>query len=81
MLNVIGFKYLESKAIYEKVNEKVEKWTKILYFVLTVITLPGVMLPNCLTSCFLYFTTDLGNEAFRTSFPIWFVYNPTFYMN
>lgn len=73
LLNVSGFENSSSKAIYEEVNQKVEKWTKILYFVLMNVSLPGIMMPNFVISYFLYFSTDLEVEAFRFPFPIWFV--------
>ena len=69
--NVSGCEYPDSKAIYERVNEKNEKWTKILDFVLLRVTLPGVIMPNFIISYFLYFATDLGSESFRFPFPKW----------
>lgn len=78
--NVSGYKNSESKKIYEKINERIEKWTKILYFVWMRGTFPGTMLPNCIISYFLYFATDLGSNAFRLPFPIWFVKNLSFSM-
>lgn len=60
-----------SREIYEKINKKVEKWTEVLYFGLFKVTVPAALLPNCLWSFYIYFSTDLGRDAFNVPFPIW----------
>lgn len=60
-----------SKTHYEKVNEKIEKLSGKLYFALVKISLPAFVLPDFIVSFFLYFSTDLGNQAFKLPFPTW----------
>lgn len=60
-----------SKRIYDETNEKIEKFTKTIYFVYIRLTIPGVVLPTAIISYFNYFTTDMGNDAFRLPFPDW----------
>ena len=70
-----GVKYSKSKVIYEEVDERAEKWIKRFHFLLMRLTLPATMLPNGIISYVLYFATDLGSDAFRLPFPIWFAHN------
>lgn len=54
-----------------KSNLIAEKWSKIAYFFLVRVSLPGLLMPEALFSFYQYFTTDLGNEAFELSLPMW----------
>lgn len=65
------------KIIYEKTNKTAEKLCKIIYFICAKVSIPGSVLPKALACFFIYFTTDLGNEAFELPMPLWLVY----YMN
>lgn len=58
-----------AKRIHVKINEKVEKWSKIFYFVFVIVTLPGIVMPNFLITLFNYFVTDSGENAFLLPFP------------
>lgn len=65
----------KSKQIFADANEKIENFTKFIFFVSIKMTFPGVMLPTFVISYLNYFTTDLGGEAFTLAFPIWYVWN------
>lgn len=67
----VGLENAFAKLHYEKVNEKIEYQSKILYIALFQITIPGLLMPNLILSFFLYFSTDLGPNAFQLAFPIW----------
>lgn len=54
-------------------NEKIEKFTHNMYFILVKITAPGLMIPNLIIGYFNYFTTDLGSEAFHLPYMEWYV--------
>lgn len=54
-----------SRCAYHKINETIEKWTKIIHFILIqVVTICGIILVISLPY-YLYFTTDIGNDALR----------------
>lgn len=51
--------------------EQVEKWNKILAFIsIKMMPLAGV-LSRAIPSFFLFYFTDLGNEAFQLPAPMW----------
>lgn len=56
------------QLIYNKLNEKIEQFSKIIYFIFVHCTLFGVLMPNFLITFFVYFTTDLGSDAFQLPF-------------
>lgn len=70
----IGQKCLESRALYEKANNLLEKLSKIIHFI--VVGTSGVLLvvPKAIISYLKYFTTNLGSEAFELSLLIWLVF-------
>lgn len=60
---------LLARPIYEKVNEKVEKWSHIFNFVFVKLTLPANVIPSIVFTTVHYFATDLGDNAFLLPFP------------
>ncbi|XP_031626848.1 uncharacterized protein LOC116343092 [Contarinia nasturtii] len=60
-----------SQAIYEEANEKAEKWTKLIEFLMMKLTLFGITTPFLVLCYYLYFATDLENESFRLPFLMW----------
>lgn len=58
-------------AIYKKTNEIVEKISEIADFIMVKVSLPGFILPKAIYCYLQYFATDLGNEAFELSLPMW----------
>lgn len=67
----VGLNNPTSNRIYDEMNEKVEKQTKLLFFMLFKVTVPISLMPNVIVSIYSYFSSDSGSEAFRLSFPIW----------
>lgn len=57
--------------MYEKTNRQIEVVSKITHFVMVKISAPLFVLPKALLCYFLYFTTDLGSNAFELSIPTW----------
>lgn len=68
---ILGSKNPPSKVLYDKTNGKIEKWSKILYFLMVKLTPMSWLLPKVIISLFLYFTTDLGNDALELPSPMW----------
>lgn len=60
-----------SKTKYDKINQKIEKWCKIIDFVTVKVSPPTVILPKLTISFFNYLTTDAGNDAFELPNPMW----------
>lgn len=66
-----GLQNEASKAIYVEVNDRIEKWSQIVHFVLVNVSIPFLILPKYLVSFYLYYTTDMGNDAFELPLPMW----------
>lgn len=56
------------QAIYGKLNERIEQFSKRFYFIYVQCTSVGVVMPVFLSTLFVYFTTDLGRDAFQLPF-------------
>lgn len=69
--STLGSKHPSSRAIYIETNRKVEKLSEIADFIMVRVSLPGFILPKAVFCYFQYFTTDLGNDAFQLSLPMW----------
>lgn len=67
----IGLESSKMKALYEKTNQRVEKYSRIGAFVTVCVIVPSFMLPKAIVSFFMYFTSDVGNDAFNLPVPIW----------
>lgn len=58
--------------MYEKTNRQIEKSTEIITFVLVKL-LPGFWISmKVIVSYFMYFTTDLRNDAFELPIEMWY---------
>lgn len=62
----------QSKQTYLKLDKNIEKWTGVFYFIGVKVTLASTLVSPFI-SVYLYFTNDLGTEAFGLPFPIWCV--------
>lgn len=60
-----------SKTKYGVINHKIEKWYKIIDIVTVKVSPPTIFLPKLIIGYFNYFTTDLGNAAFKLPNPMW----------
>lgn len=69
--NILGSQNPASKIIYVKIIEKVEKWSRFIHIVLLYVTVPSFVLPKYVVSFYLFYTTDLGNDAFELPLPVW----------
>lgn len=56
----------------DETNELVEKLSKIIDFLIVRVSVPGSLLPKAIFCLFIYFTTDLGHDAFKLSIPLWY---------
>lgn len=69
-IEFVGLENPLSKAIYVEVNDKIEKWTSLLFWSFVKVSLPFVALPKILISFCSYFMTDAGSDAFELPFPM-----------
>lgn len=60
-----------SNVIYIEVVDRVEKWSRFIHFVMLKVSIPCFVLPKYIVCFYLYFTTDMGNDAFELPLPIW----------
>lgn len=59
------------KESFETTNEFVEKWSRIGIFLLNRVVVLFIICPKIIVSFFIYFTTDLGYDAFDLPLPMW----------
>lgn len=67
----VGLEYQASSALYVKINQQVEKWSEIIYFIISKVSPQCIGLPIFIASLFAYFTTDLKNEALELPYAMW----------
>lgn len=60
---------LDIRAVHEKCNQFIEKLSRIVYFAVIKLGVPGLVLPKAMLSYFLYYTADAGRDAFELPFP------------
>lgn len=60
--------------LYKETDAFVEKWHGRFMFTLIYITIPCISLPYLIWSFYLYYTTDLGKNAFREPFAFWYYF-------
>lgn len=68
---ISGFKKTASKAIYENLFAKTEKWAELIYIANVKVTLPCLTIPDFVKSFYVYFTTDVGGDAFQLPVYAW----------
>lgn len=57
-------------AMHKKINDEIDWWTNTVFIAMVYVTLPAIFMPKCCLSYVLYFTTDLGNDAFTPAVPM-----------
>lgn len=67
---VLGLKNLSSITFYDKINPRVEKWSKIIYFVIAKVTFAVIFLPKILISLYNYFVMNLDGNADSLELPL-----------
>lgn len=60
-----------SRAIHERFNRFIEKFSKIVHFAALKLGVPLFVLPKAFFCYFIYYTTDAENEAFQLPFLAW----------
>lgn len=61
--------------MYLEINEKIEQKSNLIQFVLTKLSLFGLLLPSLLTTVINYFVRDLDEETYYWSSPMMYVDN------
>lgn len=67
----VGSKYPASKALFDKTNQQIEKWSKILFLISNKIFVPFLLLLFSIGSLIVYATTDLDRDFFVLPLPMW----------
>lgn len=65
------FSESESKAIYVESIEQLEKWSKLIYFVVAKLSPIFWVAPKFLMNLFVYIRTDFDNNALVLPLPMW----------
>lgn len=68
---ISGIKYVNSKSIYSKTNDFVEKSSENIFICMNILKI-CFLWPKLIESLFIYFTTNLGNVAFELPAPMWY---------
>lgn len=71
---ILGSTNAVKTTIYKKACTLVEKSSNYIYTGLVKIACPMTIIPYILWSYFMYYTTDLGRDAFTLPFVLWYVY-------
>lgn len=61
----------ESQALYIETGQRTQKWMKAVHFICVIMGPALYALPPLIASYFIYFTTDMGDEAFKLPTPMW----------
>lgn len=72
----IGCQHANLKSSYAELSEKIERMSKLLYFIQTKISVPANMLPPLLMTVVNYYILDMHDESFLLPFPS--MYDPNF---
>lgn len=70
-LSKLVLEYPTSRTIYDETNQRIENWTKIIYFFIMKVTPVCWIFPKFAISIFMYFTTDMGRDALKLPIPMW----------
>lgn len=68
---ILGLTYSSQSKNIVKIHLQVEKWTEMLDFIFSKIMFYGTAIPMPIFCFYLYYTTDLGPNAFQSPFPLW----------
>lgn len=69
---ILGIKHSASMMIYIDAIDQMDTWSKIVYFFIAKIALNCFIWPKPILLFFLYFTTDVGTDAFELPIPMWY---------
>lgn len=62
-----------SKAKFSDVSDRIERMSKFFHFVLTKLTLVGVVAPSAIMTVYNYYINDLGEESFYLPVSVMYV--------
>lgn len=66
-----GCKYPISEAFFFKANQQIERLSEIVFMAMLKVLLQLLLLPKCIASFGIYFTTDSGSDSFQLPIPLW----------
>lgn len=66
----LGSLDLNSWKSYNKLNVKIERMSEFFHFILTKLTIIGIMTPSLIITIDNYFIYDLGDESYYISCPM-----------
>lgn len=72
-LVLLGSSNAKLTALYNELNRKTEKCSKIIYFITTKLSPICIIVPKSIICFFVYFTTNLAADAFELPLPMWSV--------
>lgn len=66
----LGSLDLDPFTLYQALNEKIERTSKLMFMILMKIVVPVTLVPPFIISVVNYYMLELGEESFRTPTPI-----------
>lgn len=69
----IGMKTPTMRSMYLAANRETEKWCKVAFVLLVILTPICLVLPKALFIYFVYYTMDVSGDAFVLPYLIWLV--------
>lgn len=67
----LGLEYPEWETTYVQINEKIEKWSEIIHFVIAKLTPLCLILPKFIVSLSIYFTIVSETVELELPLPMW----------
>lgn len=71
LLEIVGLEHLPSHNSYKSMNEKNEKWIKIVRVLCTPVSVSIFVVPLLFHTTVLYYTKGLEEEDYYLPFPMW----------
>lgn len=68
----------KSKAIYEKANQNIEKFSGIIYLAMVKGT-PACLVAPKFIACLIVYSSTNENEALELPLPMWYLYSLSYY--
>lgn len=68
-----GMKTPTMRSMYEETNRVAEKWAKIAFCAIAILTPIGFCCPKAIFIYLIYYTMDSENDAFVLPFSMWLV--------
>lgn len=69
---ILGSESSKSASFYDQIDQRIEKWSKIIHFVMMKVTCSVLFIPKVLASLYIYFMKDsCENYELELPFPMW----------